>query len=145
MNNPAPTPPTPLTAGIDHVGLTVLDLPKTVAFFVECLGWKQVGAKPDYPAAFVSDGKLLVTLWQVLKPGEAVKFDRKQNIGLHHLALRASSESAFAEIHQRVRTWPGVKVEFAPELLGGGPKQHMMIYEPGGARLEFDLDPGLGA
>src|SRR6201997_5093039 len=45
-----------LTSGIDHVGLAVRDLNLTRDFFVECLQWKQVGEKPDYPAAFVSDG-----------------------------------------------------------------------------------------
>ncbi|MGF6768022.1 catechol 2,3-dioxygenase-like lactoylglutathione lyase family enzyme [Paraburkholderia sp. GAS199] len=130
-----------LTRGIDHVGLSVLDLNVTRDFFVECLGWKQVGGKPDYPAAFVSDGHVLLTLWQVEKPDDAVGFDRKRNVGLHHLALRAANEEAFAEIFARVSAWPGVRVEFAPELLGAGPKRHTMIYEPGGVRIEFDLQP----
>ncbi|HZZ11447.1 MAG TPA: VOC family protein [Paraburkholderia sp.] len=133
-----------LTHGIDHIGLSVLDLKETLAFFVECLGWKQVGSKPDYPAAFVSDGHALLTLWQVQNSADAVGFDRKRNVGLHHLALRAASEEAFAEIFKRVSAWPGVRVEFAPELLGAGPKRHTMVYEPGGVRLEFDLNPPAG-
>ncbi|MGF6603632.1 catechol 2,3-dioxygenase-like lactoylglutathione lyase family enzyme [Paraburkholderia sp. GAS448] len=130
-----------LTLGIDHVGLTVPDLEVTRDFFVNCLGWKQVGGKPEYPAAFVSDGHVLLTLWQVKNETGKVDFDRKSNVGLHHLAIRAASEEAFAIIFERVSTWPGVKVEFAPELLGSGPKRHTMVYEPGGIRLEFDLDP----
>ena len=130
-----------LTLGIDHVGLTVPDLEVTRDFFVNCLGWKQVGGKPEYPAAFVSDGHVLLTLWQVKNEAGKVDFDRKSNVGLHHLAIRAASEEAFATIFERVSAWPGVKVEFAPELLGSGPKRHAMVYEPGGIRLEFDLDP----
>jgi catechol 2,3-dioxygenase-like lactoylglutathione lyase family enzyme len=130
-----------LTRGVDHVGLSVLDLKVTLDFFVDCLGWKQVGGKPDYPAAFVTDGHALLTLWQVQDPGDAIAFDRKRNVGLHHLALRAASEEAFAEIFARVSAWPGVRVEFSPELLGNGPKRHSMVYEPGGVRLEFDLNP----
>jgi catechol 2,3-dioxygenase-like lactoylglutathione lyase family enzyme len=129
-----------LTIGIDHVGLTARNLDATRDFFVQCLGWKIVGEKPDYPAVFVSDGSLLVTLWQA-KEDPPAGFDRRKNIGLHHIALRAANEAAFGEILERVSTWPGVTMEFPPELLGAGPKRHMMIYEPGGIRIEFDFDP----
>lgn len=131
---------TSLTTGTDHVGLTVKDIGVTSAFFIDCLGWKKVGEKPDYPAVFVSDGHLLLTLWQQ-KDEAGASFDRKANIGLHHLAIRAANEAAFDTIFERVSKWPGVKVEFAPELLGKGPKRHMMIYEPSGIRIEFDLNP----
>lgn len=134
-----------LTAGIDHVGLSVRDLNQTRDFFVECLHWKQVGERPEYPAAFVSDGHVMLTLWQVTNQDKLVAFDRKSNVGLHHLALRVGSEEALDEIFRRVSAWPGVKVEFAPENLGPGPKRHTMIYEPGGIRLEFDFDPRLKA
>lgn len=129
-----------LTSGIDHIGLTVKDIDTTSAFFIECLGWKKVGEKPEYPAVFVSDGHMLLTLWQRKNAEPGVEFDRKANIGLHHLAIRAADEPAFNTIYERTSTWPGVKVEFAPELLGSGPKRHMMIYEPGGIRIEFDLN-----
>ncbi|MFM0325975.1 VOC family protein [Caballeronia glebae] len=130
-----------LTSGIDHVGLTVRNLDATRDFFVQCLGWQIVGERSEYPAVFVSDGKLLVTLWQVKDESAPIAFDRRKNIGLHHLALRAADEAALATILERVSTWPGVTVEFVPELLGTGPKRHMMIYEPGGIRIEFDFDP----
>lgn len=129
-----------LTSGIDHVGLTVRDLGQTRAFFEQCLGWKVVGERPEYPAAFVSDGHVMLTLWQVKTTDAIVDFDRKANIGLHHLALRVEGEAALNTLFERVSGWPGVKVEFAPEPLGKGPKRHTMIYEPGGIRLEFDCD-----
>jgi catechol 2,3-dioxygenase-like lactoylglutathione lyase family enzyme len=134
-----------LTVGIDHVGLTVRSLDTTLSFFVGCLGWKQVGARPDYPAAFVSDGHVLLTLWEAQPQVERVEFDRKSNVGLHHLALRVSSAAALEKIAERVSQWPDVVVEFAPENLGEGPKRHAMVYEPGGIRLEFDFDPRIGA
>ena len=131
----------PLTHGIDHLGLTVRNLNVTRDFFIECLGWSLVGERPNYPAAFVSDGHIMLTLWQVTNPNGPVEFDRKTNVGLHHLALRVGSEQALNEIFARVSQWPGVVAEFAPENLGEGPKRHTMVYEPGGIRLEFDFDP----
>jgi catechol 2,3-dioxygenase-like lactoylglutathione lyase family enzyme len=137
MNN------TSLTVGIDHVGLTVRDLGATRDFFIDCLGWRQVGERPEYPAVFVSDGAVMLTLWEVKNRASLVEFDRKTNIGLHHLALRVRSEEALAEVFSRVSAWPGARIEFSPESLGAGPKRHTMVYEPGGIRLEFDHDPRL--
>ena len=134
---------TPLTLGIDHIGLTVPELNATRDFFINCLGWTQVGEKPDYPAVFVSDGLIVLTLWEVKDQSNRVEFDRRTNVGLHHLAIRVSSDDALNEVLARVSSWPGVKVEFAPELVGTGPKRHMMICEPGGTRLEFAFDSRL--
>ena len=50
-------PDTAVTRGAHHVGLTVPDLDKARAFFVELLGFRQVGEVPDYPAVFVTDGR----------------------------------------------------------------------------------------
>jgi hypothetical protein len=44
-------------------------------------------------------------------------------------------------LYERVAGWPGVAVEFAPELVGKGPKLHFMMREPGGIRIEFAFDP----
>jgi lactoylglutathione lyase len=49
---------TAATLGIDHVGLTVRSLDLSLAFFVECLGWTQKGGRPEYPAGYVSDGRV---------------------------------------------------------------------------------------
>ncbi len=129
------------TRGVDHVGLSVLDLSASQAFFEDCLGWKLVGERPDYPAAFVSDGTTMVTLWQVANPDSAVRFDRRSNVGLHHLALRVSSQADLHALFHAAEKWPGVAVEFGPELSGPGPKQHAMVYEPGGNRIELAYDP----
>jgi len=89
----------------------------------------------------VSDGHVTLTLWEVTDPENCVEFDRKTNVGLHHLALRVGSKEALDAIFARVSGWPGVVVEFVPENMGEGPKRHTMVYEPGGIRLEFDFDP----
>lgn len=129
------TRPSILTQGVDHVGLTVANLKQSAAFFTDCLGWRLLGEKPDYPAAFVSDGHTRVTLWQV--SDTHVEFDRRRNIGLHHLAIKIGTLADLRAVYQRVAVWPGVVVEFAPELSGKGPKVHCMIREPGGCRIEF--------
>ena len=128
---------TPLTQGVHHVGLTVPELQETTSFFVEVLGYEQVGEVPDYPAVFLSDNQVMITLWQATDPEQATPFDRKNVIGLHHLALTVQDEVALKELHQRLAQVDGVAIEFAPAPLGDGPTQHMMCSIPGWIRTEF--------
>ena len=123
------------TRGVHHVGLTVPRLAETRRFFLETLGYAQVGDVPDYPAVFLSDGQVLVTLWQAADPEQARPFDRRHGIGLHHLAL--DGEARLKELHELLAATSDVEVEFAPEPLGDGPTQHMMCTIPGGIRVEF--------
>jgi catechol 2,3-dioxygenase-like lactoylglutathione lyase family enzyme len=134
---PAMPDNTPLTIGVDHIGLAVKNLETARRFFCECLGWKVVGENQNYPASFVSDGNAIVTLWQVEDPEKCVPFDRLRNIGLHHLALKVVDRSALEALHARVAVWPGTVIEFALERSGKGPKVHFMVREPGGTRIEF--------
>jgi catechol 2,3-dioxygenase-like lactoylglutathione lyase family enzyme len=127
----------PATRGVHHVGLTVPDLAAARRFFIEQLGYRELGTVPDYPAVFVSDGSVMVTLWQVKDPARAVPFDRAQNVGLHHLALAVESHGALDQLHERLRRLDAVEIEFAPEPLGGGPTRHMMLRIPGGIRVEL--------
>ncbi|MBV1910529.1 MAG: VOC family protein [Kangiellaceae bacterium] len=130
-----------LTLGFDHVGLSVSNLDATTNFFVDTLGWELRGGDPSYPAKFVSDGKMFLTLWQTANGKNAVEFNRRNNVGLHHLAFTVASFEELEEIHRRVKSVDGVVVEFPPELAYGGPKKHMMIREPSGNRLEFAHSP----
>jgi lactoylglutathione lyase len=126
-----------LTTGFNHVGLTVKDLTASTSFFVDTLGWELKGKDTSYPASFVSDGKMLITLWQAKTPNKAIAFDRKNNVGLHHLALSVTNSDALNELYERFKNVPSVVIEFKPELSYGGPAKHMMIREPSGNRLEF--------
>ncbi|HNP35391.1 MAG TPA: VOC family protein [Woeseiaceae bacterium] len=122
------------TSGVHHVGLTVPDLSRARNFFIDALRFNQVGEVPDYPAVFLSDGSILITLWQAEDPATAVPFDRRANIGLHHLALRANDLTGLAaELAAR----DDVEIEFEPEGLGDTGISHMMCRIPGNIRLEL--------
>lgn len=125
------------TLGVDHVGLTVGQLQSTVHFFKDVLGWEVVGGMPDYPSVFVSNGHMRLTLWQAQSPETAIPFDRKNNIGLHHLAIALPSFEALDQLYEKLKTVQNIEIEFSPELSGKGPHKHMIIREPSGLRIEF--------
>ncbi len=126
-----------LTLGVHHIGLTVPNLGETRTFFLDTLGFIQLGEIPDYPAVFLSDGTTMITLWQANKPNAAVAFDRKNVIGLHHFALKVDGVDALAALHDKLKVTNDVEIEFAPEPLLAGPTMHMMCAIPGGIRMEF--------
>jgi len=123
------------TQGAHHIGLTVSHLEESAAFFTTLLGWKEVKRKDDYPAIFVSDGNIMVTLWKN-RVEPPVSFDKNRNVGLHHVAFKLESEDCLNELYSKLLE-ANIKIEFAPELLGTGPAKHMMCYEPSGVRVEF--------
>ena len=131
----------PKTLGVHHFGLTVPRLGAARDFFVDGLGFEQVGEVPDYPAVFVSDGTVMITLWQAEDPANATPFDRRRVIGLHHLALRVADPAALEVLHSELAARNDVEIEFAPESLGGGTVKHMMCRIPGNIRLELIAPP----
>ncbi|MBM7071865.1 VOC family protein [Shewanella sp. 202IG2-18] len=130
-----------MTQGLNHLGLTVKNLDASTDFFVNTLGWNNVGGYPDYPSAFVIDGKLFLTLWQTKADKPTVNFDRKHNVGLHHLALTVASLEDLHQLHEMFLRTKDVVIEFAPEPNNGGPTIHMMIREPSDNRIEFAYRP----
>ena len=125
------------TKGINHLGLSVKNLDQTVLFFVDCLGWEELGRDDSYPRSAVSDGTVRLTLWEVDHNLSINEFHFRKNVGLHHFALEVDSEQSLNEIAESVKNYPGVNIEFMPELLGTGPRKHMIFNEPGGIRIEF--------
>lgn len=130
-----------MTQGIHHLGLTVPNITATRDFFVDILGFKQIGEKPDYPAIFISDGSVMLTLWQAADPSQATPFDRKANVGLHHFALKVDSLETLQSLQATLADTKGVEIEFSPEAMGKGPAQHMMFTIPGGIRMELFAKP----
>ncbi|WP_455220736.1 VOC family protein [Kaarinaea lacus] len=125
----------PVTKGAHHIGFTVSKLEESASFFTSILGWQEVKRNEEYPAIFVSDGSIMVTLWKN-KEDPPVAFDKNSNIGLHHVAFMVDSENALNSVHEKLKQ-NGIRIEFSPELLRQGPAKHMMCYEPSGIRVEF--------
>jgi len=127
-----------LTQGVHHVGLTMPDLDQARAFFCGTLGFKEVGGVPSYPSIFVSDGAILLTLWRAADPLTARAFDRRANIGLHHLSLSVADNAALQAVWDAVTAHPEVRIDAAPgPILPGSSTRHFLIFIPGGIRLEF--------
>jgi catechol 2,3-dioxygenase-like lactoylglutathione lyase family enzyme len=124
----------PMTRGCHHVGLSVSKLEESARFFTELLGWQEVRRDDDYPAIFVSDGTIMVTLWKSQTDIPA-GFD-KNNIGLHHVALMVESEDILDDCYHRILD-SKLEIEFSPELLRDGPAKHMICNEPSGIRVEL--------
>lgn len=125
------------TQGIHHLGLTVKNIHETSAFFCDQLGFNVVGEKPDYPAIFVSDGTVMLTLWQAKGDSPTVSFDRHHNIGLHHFALKVANLETLESLYGQLVDHGGVDIEFKPEPLGKTDIMHMMCTIPGDIRVEF--------
>ncbi len=128
--------------GVNHVGLTVTKLNESENFFIQHAGFRLLGRDNSYPSTFLSNDEVMITLWRVSNTDSHVSFDRKNNVGLHHLAFNVDSFESLEQLHKSLKKDPLVKIEFAPELLGRGPAKHMMVYEPSGNRIEFIHRPG---
>lgn len=125
-----------LTAGIHHIGLTVPNVVATAAFLESALGFKRIGGREEYPSIFVSDGVVTITIWQTRDPAIATPFDRKNVVGLHHLALKVDP-AQLDSIYESLTDRNDVHIEFGPEASGASPNRHMMCTIPGGIRLEL--------
>jgi catechol 2,3-dioxygenase-like lactoylglutathione lyase family enzyme len=123
-----------LISGISHVGLAVSDMEASYKFF-QTLGFEKVGGSPEYPAYFLCEtgSGAIVTLWQT--PGGAAPFDRKGQVGLHHLALRVATEAALDAAYEAAIKVEGATSEFSPQPFELG--VHAMVYDPSGIRVEL--------
>lgn len=126
---------TPITKGAHHIGLTVSKLEDSANFFTSLLGWKEVRRNDEYPAIFVSDGTIMLSLWAT-KEEPSSAFNKNRQVGLHHVAFQVANEAALNEVYTRL-VKHGIKIEFSPELVRQGPAKHLMCFEPSGIRVEF--------
>ncbi|WP_010187463.1 VOC family protein [Sphingomonas sp. PAMC 26605] len=126
------------TLGVHHIGLTVPDLDQARAFFCEVLGFGEVGGVPEYPAIFVSNGAVFLTLWRAADPLTARAFDRRANIGLHHLSLSVADDAALDALWAKLSVHPEIVIDAAPgPIVPGAATRHFLVFIPGGIRMEF--------
>lgn len=127
----------PMTFGLHHLGLTIPNIAETAAFFTEHLNFTTLGAREDYPALFISDGSIMLTLWQAQGNEPARPFDRHRNIGLHHFALKVANLEVLETLYYKLQKVSDVAFEFGPQAMGESPVDHMICTVPGGLRVEF--------
>ncbi len=128
------------TQGVYHVGLTVSEVFK-IAIFTVIRGMNEVSQRPGYPVIFVSDGVVMIALWQAKEPATATAFNRQINIGLQHVALTIADAEQRDVLCARSKKTIGVEIEFTPESLGSNPFHHIVRRIPGGVRVE-SIMPG---
>ena len=89
-----------------------------------------------YPAKVISDGVSIITLWQT--PSKTPEpFDRKENVGLHHIALKVDTKEKLFDLYERVKQIDAVEIEFEPKEVKRFGWWYFRCYEPGEIRVEF--------
>jgi catechol 2,3-dioxygenase-like lactoylglutathione lyase family enzyme len=114
-------------AAIDHVGFVVTDLDQAVRFFVDVLGFEEIGRRGElvdrngdrmprqfgvHPRAegrfvFLRLGSGLLELLQWSAPDQRVEAPRNSDLGGRHLAL---SVEGIDELLSRLATEPGMTI-----------------------------------
>ena len=137
------------TSGVHHVDLVVSSILRSLPFYVELLapvGWHRVGEV---------EGERGETIWYLSGPGSSIGLREAQSereqpldryeVGLHHLALEASSRAAVDERAAWLRSH-GAEIESGPEEYGYSPGYYaVFFFDPDGIKLEIVHVPGLAA
>ena len=137
------------TSGVHHVDLVVSSIERSLPFYRELLaplGFHRVGEV---------EGERGETIWYLSGPGSSIGLREAQSergqpvdryeVGLHHLAVEASSRAAVDERGVWLRS-QGVEIESGPEEYGYSPGYYaVFFFDPDGIKLEIVHVPGLAA
>jgi catechol 2,3-dioxygenase-like lactoylglutathione lyase family enzyme len=137
------------TSGVHHVDLVVSSIERSLPFYRELLaplGFHRVGEV---------EGERGETIWYLSGPGSSIGLREAQSerpqpvyryeVGLHHLALEASSRAAVDERGAWLRS-RGIEIESGPEEYGYSPGYYaVFFFDPDGIKLEIVHVPGLAA
>ena len=137
------------TSGVHHVDLVVSSIERSLPFYRELLaplGFHRIGEV---------EGERGETIWYLSGPGSSIglreaQHEREQpvdryEVGLHHLALEASSRAAVDERAAWLRS-RGAEIESGPEEYGYSPGYYaVFFFDPDGLKLEIVHVPGLAA
>jgi len=135
------------STGVHHVDLVVSSIERSLPFYRDLLGplgWHGVSE---------TQGERGETIWYLWGPGTSIGLREAQTegphdryrIGLHHLALEATSRSAVNERAEWLRD-QGIEIESGPEEYWYQPGYYaVFFYDPDGVKLEIVHVPGLAA
>jgi glyoxylase I family protein len=136
------------SSGVHHVDLVVSSIQRSLPFYRELLGplgFHRVGEV---------EGERGETIWYISGPGTAIGLRQAQSeprpvdryaVGLHHVALEASSRAVVNERADWLRA-RGAEIESGPEEYGYIPGYYaVFFYDPDGLKLEILHVPGLAA
>ena len=137
------------TSGVHHVDLVVSSIERSLPFYRELLaplGFHRVGEV---------EGERGETIWYLSGPGSSIGLREAQSereqpvdryeVGLHHLALEASSRASVDDRAAWLRS-RGAEIESGPEEYGYSPGYYAVFFsDPDGIKLEIVHVPGLAA
>jgi catechol 2,3-dioxygenase-like lactoylglutathione lyase family enzyme len=129
------------STGVHHVDLVVSSIGRSLPFYRDLLGplgWHRIGEV---------EGERGETIWYLAGPGTSVGLREAQArrdepvdryaVGLHHLALEASSRAAVDERADWLRA-RGAEIESGPEEYSYIPGYYaVFFYDPDGIKLEI--------
>lgn len=135
------------STGIHHVDLVVSSIERSLPFYRDLLGplgWhriSEVEGERGETILYLTGPGTSIGLREAQTPGE---YDRYR-VGLHHLAIEASSRAAVDERAEWL-TERGVEIESGPEEYGYQPGYYaVFFYDPDGIKLEILHVPLLAA
>ena len=137
------------SCGVHHVDLVVSSIERSLAFYRDLLaplGFHRIGEV---------EGERGETIWYLSGPGTSIGLREAQSdrdrpydryeVGLHHLALEASSRGVVNERATWLRS-QGAEIESGPQEYGYLPGYYaVFFYDPDGIKLEIVHVPGLAA
>ncbi len=129
------------STGVHHVDLVVSSIERSLPFYRDLL------APLGYHRISEVEGERGETIWYLIGPGTSIGLRQAQSespesydryrVGLHHLALDASSRAAVDERAEWLRA-RGAEIESGPEEYGYAEGYYaVFFYDPDGIKLEI--------
>ena len=127
---------------LGHIVLYVRDLARSVAFYRDVLGWRQVGAdSPGLPFAAFSGGRTHHELLLIEVGPDATPVPRGRRVGMYHFGLKfGDSDDDLRAVLARIRD-AGVTIVGATDHTV---THSLYVLDPDGNELELYVDvPGV--